>query len=421
MISRPTQRIVRVIARLNVGGPAKHVIWLTAETARAGFDSHLVCGVVPPGEDDMNYFAKTYGVQPIVVPELSREISWRDLIVIWKLYRLFRQLKPDIIHTHTAKAGTVGRVAGLLYRWLPGSRGPKRQSCRILHTYHGHIFHSYYGTVKTRIFVTIEKLLARWATDRIVVISPQQYREIHGDYRVGQSEQFAVIPLGLDLSVFDQWQQRRQKLRDQLQARDDDLLVGIVGRLTEVKNHWLFLLAAALFKDIHARRSASRVRFVIIGDGRLRDALQRQICALKLCDDVALLGTRNDPEYFYPALDIVALTSLNEGTPLSLIEAMANQRPVIATDVGGVADVLGALDTRVDHHHPMYKIHERGVLVFPNHPGGFCDGLARLVEDQTLREQMAERSRTYVQRTYAKQRLVQDVVKLYNDMLQGAA
>src|SRR5882724_4040312 len=275
-------KIVRVIARLNVGGPAKQVVWLNKGLQSAECESLLVAGTVPPGEDDMGYFATELGVSPVFVPEMSREISAKDALTIWKLYKLFMRERPDIVHTHTAKAGTVGRVAGFLYRWLtPGLFLGHRRACRFVHTYHGHIFHSYYGPLKTRLFLAIERTLAILITDRIVVISKQQRQEINGEFGVGRADQFAVIPLGLDLNVFSDWRKRGQSFRDGLGLRAGDILVGIVGRLTEIKNHELFLRAAAEFK----RRSLPQlkegvVRFVVIGDGALRDKLEQLAASL---------------------------------------------------------------------------------------------------------------------------------------------
>src|SRR5918911_2698769 len=179
-------KVVRIIARLNVGGPARHVVWLTAGLQDAECESLLVAGTVPPGEDDMGYFADEMGVRPLIIPEMSREVSPKDALTVWKLYRLFVRERPDLVHTHTAKAGTVGRAAGLLYRYLtPSALWGRPRACRFVHTYHGHIFHSYYGRLKTRIFLGIERALARLATTRIVVISAQQYREIHEEFKVG--------------------------------------------------------------------------------------------------------------------------------------------------------------------------------------------------------------------------------------------
>ena len=252
-------KIVRVIARLNVGGPAKHVAWLSSGLQTAESQTVLVAGTVPAGEEDMSYFATELGVTPVFVPEMSREISLKDGLTIWKLYQLFLRERPDIVHTHTAKAGTVGRLAGFLYRWLsPSVLLGHPRPCIFVHTYHGHIFHSYYGTLKTRIFLMIEKTLARIVTDRIIVLSEQQRREINEEFGVGRSEQFAVIPLGLDISDFAKWRERGGSFRDELGLSKNDILVGIVGRLTEIKNHELFLRAIADFKDRFSRHPTSQ-------------------------------------------------------------------------------------------------------------------------------------------------------------------
>ena len=405
-------KVLRIIARLNVGGPARHVVWLT-EGLRHDYETLLVAGVVPPGEDDMGYVAADAGIEPMILSEMSREISAKDAITVWKLYRLMLRERPDIVHTHTAKAGTVGRIAGLLYRWMtPASLIGRPRRCRFVHTYHGHVFHSYYSPHKTRLFLTVEKFLARIATDRIVVISPQQRQEINENFRVGRSDQFAVIPLGIDLSVYADWQTRRDALRTELSATSDEVLIGIVGRLTEIKNHQGFLDAAAQLKRI----SRAQMRFLVIGDGGLRPQLESHAHELGLRDDVLFLGSRSDPENFYPALDIVALTSLNEGTPLSLIEAMANERPVIATAVGGVVDLLGPKTSSADGFH----ICERGVLVEAKDAETFARGLALLISDESLRHEIAARGREFVARNYSKDRLLSDVASLYQQMVSEA-
>jgi glycosyltransferase involved in cell wall biosynthesis len=410
-------KIVRVIARLNVGGPAKHVVWLTKGLQSADCESLLVAGTVPQGEDDMGYFATELGVKPVFVPEMSREISAQDALTIWKLYRLFLRERPDIIHTHTAKAGTVGRVAGLFYRWLtPGALVGRPRACRFVHTYHGHIFHSYYRPLKTRSFLLIEKALAKLITDRIVVVSEQQRREINEEFRVGRADQFSVIPLGLDTSVFAGWQERARSFRDELGLRAEDILVGIVGRLTEIKNHNLFLRTAAYFKArFTSPASGARVRFIIVGDGALRTVLEQQAASLGLAEDVIFTGSRRDLENIYPALDIVALTSRNEGTPLTLIEAMANARPVISTAVGGVVDLLG--EPIPSESTESFAICERGISVRPEDASAFAAGLAKLVADATLRRETGERGLQFVASNYSKERLLEDMKNLYADLL----
>jgi glycosyltransferase involved in cell wall biosynthesis len=410
-------KILRIIARLNVGGPARHVVWLTDGLRANGYDTLLVTGVVPPGEDDMTYFAQSAGVTPHVIPQMSREISLRDALASWKVFRLMLRERPNLVHTHTAKAGTVGRVAGLLYRWLtPAALMGRPRACRFVHTYHGHVFHSYYGPAKTKLFLTIERALARLVTDRIIVVSEQQRREINEDFKVGTPEQYAVVPLGLDLSLFSDWQAKRSRLREEVGASDDELLIGIVGRLTEIKNHAMFLLAAARGKELNSS-DQRRMRFVLIGDGRLRRPLEEQARELGLADDVVFLGTREDPEFFYPALDVVALTSHNEGTPLTLIEAMASERAVVSTAVGGVVDLLGAKLTDGDG----YTVCERGISVKSGDVEGFAQGLHRLIGDQNLRRELGGRGREFVRQNYAKERLINDISNLYEQLLHGKA
>ncbi len=420
-------KIVRIIARLNVGGPARHVVWLTAGLFREGHETALVTGVVPDGEADMFYFAQQAGLHPLVIPHMSREISARDALTIWHLYRLFVRERPDLVHTHTAKAGTVGRIAGILYRWLtPAALLGRPRRCLFVHTYHGHIFHSYYGPLKTRLFIFIERALARLATDRIVVISRQQYREIHEEFKVGRAAQFEIIPLGLSLDELTGGAKERAAVRAELHATERDVLVGIVGRLTEIKNHTLFLNAAALYKKAYGvqRARGGRVRFIIIGDGNLRAALEEETRRLGLETDVSFMGTRDDPQRFYPALDVVALTSRNEGTPLTLIEAMANERATIATRVGGVVDLLGEESENLagaGRERAGFQLCERGVLVRPNNAEAFCAGLSRLIEDEELRHELGTRGRAFVVQNCSVKRLIKDISTLYREMAEQKA
>lgn len=407
-------KVLRIIARLNVGGPARHVVWLTAGMKSAGYETVLVAGTVPPTEDDMGYFAEQLGVTPMVSPEMSREISPKDALTVFRLFRLMLRERPDVVHTHTAKAGTVGRLAGLLYRWLTlGVLIGRPRTCRFVHTYHGHIFHSYYGRLKTKVFLQIERALARLITDRIIVLSEQQRREINEKFHVGRADQFVVVPLGIDTSVYADWRARREPMRKELGAADTDILIGIVGRLTEIKNHMLFLSAAGSYRKTVGADNNRRVRFLIVGDGNLRAQLEEQARLLGLGDAVDFLGTRSDPENFYPALDIVALTSHNEGTPLTLIEAMANARPVIATTVGGVPDLLGQRRSLDDG----FEVHDRGLAVRPGDASGFASGLAGLIDDSELRRELGERGRSFVTQNYSKERLIKDIANLYQDLV----
>ena len=415
VIPRKT-KVLRIIARLNVGGPAKHVVWLTDGLKQSNFETLLVAGTVPQGEEDMAYFAREMSVEPYYIREMSREISLRDAITIWKLWRLLVRERPDIIHTHTAKAGTVGRAAGFLYRWFtPGVLIAQPRRCKFVHTYHGHIFHSYYSPMKTRLFLFIERVLARLVTDRLLVVSDQQLREINTEFRVGRQHQFAVVPLGLDLKVFDNALSRRLIFRRELGLNDDVILVGIVGRLTEIKNHVFFLRGVARWKEMATDESQPPVKFVVIGDGSLRLQLEALASSLGLNNDVIFAGTRRDPQNFYPALDIVALTSKNEGTPLTLIEAMANSRPVIATSVGGVVDLLGEpLPTSLN-----YRECTRGISITCDDEDGFAKGLMKLIEDGELRSRVSKNGNDFVRQNYSKDRLIEDVKGLYAELISA--
>lgn len=407
-------KIVRIIARLNVGGPARHVVWLTKELQTDGFSSVLLTGTVPEGEEDMSYFAEENEVHPIFIEEMSRELSPKDAVSLWKVFRWIRREKPDIIHTHTAKAGTVGRVAGFLYRWLTWKTFlGKPRRVRLVHTYHGHVFHSYYGKFKTRIFLFIEKTLARFATDKIVVISKQQFNEIHKSFGVGQANQFEIISLGIDLMPFQDWRGKRNILREEIGASNEEVLVGIVGRLTEIKNLSLFLKVAKLYKE-RKTSDSPRLKFVIIGDGNLRMELETEAETHGVKDVVKFLGNRNDTAVFYAGLDIVGLTSLNEGTPLSLIEAMANEKAVIAAAVGGVVDLLGEVRESSD----AFKICRRGISVASDDAEMFYQGLIYLAKDEKLRVELGDEGKKYITASYSKERLVRDITKLYCSLKQ---
>lgn len=391
-----------------MGGPARHVIWLTKELKENGFQTTLIAGTVPDGEEDMSYFAETHGVQPEYLREMSRELSPKDVVSLLKLVRMIGRERPDVIHTHTAKAGTLGRAAALLYKYAtPGTLIGRPRPVRVIHTFHGHIFHSYYGAAKTRLFLAIERFLARAATDRIVVISPEQFREIHEEFHIGRREQFQVIPLGIDLETFRERPGAREQFRREIGAGDDETVIGFVGRLTEIKNVSLLLLTAAEYK----RTAGEEVKllFAVVGDGHMRAQLEREAADLGITDMIRFSGNRNDPEVFYPGLDIIALTSNNEGTPLSLIEGMAAGKPVIATGVGGVKDLLGDVAEQGDG----FLVCERGIRIDEKTAANFTRGLIYLVKNEKLRAVFAERGRGHVRSRYSKERLVSDIKELY--------
>jgi glycosyltransferase involved in cell wall biosynthesis len=282
-------KILRIIARLNVGGPARHVVWLTEALNDTEFQTTLAAGSVPPGEDDMGYFARQHNVEPQIIHAMSREISPSDIRSLWKIYRLIKAENPDIIHTHTAKAGTLGRAAGFLYKWLvPTVLIGRPRKLRVVHTFHGHVFHSYYSPAKTKIFLAIERLLARLATDRIIVISNQQRDEINAKFKVGKAAQFSVIPLGIELDTLQGRFDSRDRLRGEVGLDINAIAIGFVGRLTEIKNISLLIQTARRFLD------TERVKFFIVGDGHMRGELESEAKSLGLNDKVVFLGSRTN-------------------------------------------------------------------------------------------------------------------------------
>lgn len=322
-MSRPL-KIVRIIARLNIGGPAIHVALLTARLNEGEFESLLVAGSVGDAEGDMSYYAAERGVVPLIIADLGRELNpIRDIRTLWMLYRLLKRERPDVVHTHTAKAGFVGRWAAK-FAGVPV----------IVHTFHGHVFQGYFGPAKTRVFITLEQLTAR-ITDSILTLTQSLRRELALTYRVARTEKITVLPLGLDLAPFAAAPRKTGTFRAQYGIPPDAPLVGTAGRMVPVKNQSLFLEAAA---QVRAKRPDAR--FVMIGDGELRDDLERQIDNLGLRGFVKITGWLSDMPAAYADMDVFALSSINEGTPVTVIEALSAGCPVVATHVGGIPDLL---------------------------------------------------------------------------------
>lgn len=396
-------RILQIIARLNIGGPAVLAVSLSRAFSRGPYRTLLVCGRVGPQEGDMSYLADSEGVKPIVVPALGREISMAgDSRSFIQVREMIRRFKPHIIHTHTAKAGTVGRLGGLSLNLARQSR----RRIRLVHTFHGHVFHDYFGPMKTRFFIEIERLLARF-TDRIVAISPSQQRDICSTYRIAAPDKVRMIPLGFDLSSY--------LAQPALQKPEHQglFVVGIAGRLAHVKNHRLLLEAA---RDLKNQADDEEFKFLVVGDGELKEELVQYAADLGVEKSVVFTGWKEEMPSVYGMLDAVVLTSLNEGTPVTLIEAMAAGKPVIATDVGGVKDLLGAVDTRT---HEGYKLAQRGILV----PSGKRDALAAALlfasKNKPRLTHMAGQARAYVLREYSLERLTKDLDEMYRELMQN--
>ena len=379
-------RVARVIARLNIGGPAIHTILLTAGLNPTRFESLLITGVEAAHEGNMLDLAANKRVDPLIIPDLGREISLgRDLRTVWTLYRLFRRWRPTIVHTHTAKAGTVGRVAARL-AGVP----------IVLHTFHGHVFHGYFSPWKTRLFIAIERVLAR-LSERIITVSEGQRTELAG-YGIAPRDKIVVVPLGFELDQLLHCEAQRGQLRTELGLDSATPLVGIVARLTAVKNHQLFLEAAQL-----VAQEEPATRFLLVGDGELHAALQDRARELGLAERTLFLGWRSDMPRIYADLDVVALTSHNEGTPVSLIEGMAAGVPVVATAVGGVPDIVADGVS--------------GYLVPPGDAATLAQRIVTLLRDRESARAMGRAGRASVRDHFSVERLLADVEQLYTQLL----
>ncbi len=395
-------KVLRILNRFNLGGPIYNAAYLTRYLS-PDFETLLIGGLKEDAEADAAYVVRNMGVEPIIIPEMRRVVRPVDDIMAYRrILNIIEDFKPDIVHTHAAKAGTIGRIAAI-----------RKKVKVIVHTFHGHVFHSYFNPLKTRVFINIEQQLAG-RTSGIIALSHKQKQELSETYRIARPEKFTVIPLGFELSRFrENREAKRTEFRAQYNLDEDEIAVGIIGRLTRVKNHRLFLKAV---KQVRAE-SSKKIRAFIIGDGELKQDL------IKLCRDINMDYTFSSDgsapgaavtftswidqiDGVYPGMDIIAMTSLNEGTPVSLIEAQAAGIPIITTNVGGIEDIVVPNKT--------------ALLSRNNDMADFSEKLLHLAENRALRDKMALKGWEQVKQKFHYTRLASDMKKLYTALLSEA-
>lgn len=393
-------RVLRIINRLVIGGPAYNVSYLT-KYLEPEFETILLSGPKEESEVDSDFIPRQMGIEPLYVKDMNKSLTkpWKDIKAYKEIKKIIQDFKPHIVHTHASKSGFIGRLVAL--------------DCKvpiILHTFHGHYFHSYFHPIKTQTLLKIEKVLSS-KTDGIIAISPEQFKDLSEVYKVDKPSRVYEIPLGFDLDRFTINQdEKRKEFRKEFQLNDDDVAIAIIGRMVPIKNHSLFNKAIpAILADL-----PKNVKFFYIGDGELRNDIESELTSLNVSftteiekdysKPVIFTSWRKDMEVVYAGLDIVALTSFNEGTPVSIIEAQAAKKAVVCTEVGGLNYV-------VDNN-------ETAILIPSDNLNQLVENLKILILDKSKRIEMGEKGYLFVQNKFSYKRLVKEMRSLYLKLLK---
>jgi glycosyltransferase involved in cell wall biosynthesis len=384
-------KVLRIINRFNLGGPTYNATFLTRFLSDE-FETLLIGGLPEEGESDSFHIPKEYGVEPMLIKELKRIPNFKsDRQAYKRIKKTIEEFKPDIVHTHASKAGALGRKAAF--------------ACNVpvvVHTYHGHVFHSYFSKWKTTLIKFIEKKLAN-KTTAIITISETQKKEICEIHKIADSDKTYVIPLGFDLTKFNtNREEKRLKTREKFGIKEDEIAIAIIGRITKIKNHTFFL---DVVEKLLVENSSLKIKVFIVGDGDLTATISQRAQNLvkKFGEKIIMTSWIFDIASFNPGMDIICLTSDNEGTPVSLIEAQASGVPIVTTDVGGIRDIVADNTT--------------GYIVPKNDLIQFSEKLKDLVENKDKRELFSKNGWGFVKDKFHYTRLVNDVEMLYKKLL----
>ena len=383
-------KILRIINRFNIGGPTYNATFLT-KYINEEYETLLIGGNPEKDEADSLHILNEYGLDPLLISEMQRIPNFKsDRAAYRKIKQIIQEFKPDIVHTHAAKAGALGRKAAF--------------ACKVpvvVHTFHGHVFHSYFGRMKTFLFKMIERRLAA-KSDGIIAISDIQKKELSEIHKICPASKIKVIPLGFDLEKFHvNREENRVRTREKFKIEVDEIAIAIVGRLAAIKNHTLFLAVA---EEI-LKKTTKKVRFFIVGDGDERSAIEARVSELnsKFNNKIEMTSWIKDIGSFNAGIDIMCLTSDNEGTPVSLIEAQAGNLPIVTTDVGGVRDVVLNGET--------------GWIIPPNNVHLFAEKLLLLVEDETERNRISKNGWNFVENKFHYTTLIRNMEEYYQFLL----
>ncbi|TXB66757.1 glycosyltransferase family 4 protein [Vicingus serpentipes] len=399
MTKKKKIKVLRIINRFNLGGPTYNAAYLTKYLSD-DFETLLVGGEKYEEEESSEFILEKLGLKPIIIPEMQRSINRKnDRIAYKKIKDIIKEFQPDIVHTHASKAGTLGRLAA-----------SKMKVPVIVHTFHGHVFHSYFGKAKTTFYKNIERYLAK-KSSKIIAISDIQKNELGLEHKICKLDKIEVVQLGFDLSRFQEdIDEKRISFRNEYQVSEDEVAIGIIGRLVSIKNHKMFI-------DVVANVLASttkKVRFFIVGDGEEKEAI-KSYCSNsnigftewnghKKIVPVTFTSWIKNIDWLNAGLDIVVLTSLNEGTPVSLIEAQASNKPIVTTNVGGVKNIT--LENKTAYISEVNDIND------------FTQKLSCLIESENDRIKMGQKGWGFVKEKFSYERLTKDIEILYRDLLQ---
>ncbi len=393
-------KVLQIVNRLNLGGITYNAATIAAHL-RPEFETMIVAGMKDESEESSEFMVLKLGLEPMYLPDMHREINLRSDYKAYKhLLKIIREFKPDVVHTHAAKAGLIGRLAA------------KRAGVKVIvHTFHGHVFHSYFGKLKTSFFINLERGLA-WISSAIIAISENQKKELCETYKISSCKKIHLVELGYDLVPFQENPEvKRAKFREQYSIQPHQIAIGIIGRLVPIKNLKLFIEA---FSITH-QKYGDKTKAFIIGDGEQMAELQEFCETLGLTistpkninESSSLVFTSwiHEIDIAMNGIDILTISSLNEGTPASLIEAQAAGKPIVATNVGGVSNIVLEGETAL--------LVESGDII------GFSNALNQLLSNEQLRLKMSLKGPSYVLSRFHEKRLCKDISDLYAKLLKN--
>ena len=392
-------KVLRIINRFNLGGPTYNAA-LLSKYLSPEFETLLYGGAIDKTEGDASFIVRNLGIEPLFIPEMHRSLNlFQDIKAYKKIKKIILEYKPDIVHTHASKAGALGRLAAY-----------KCGVPVIVHTFHGHVFDKYFSILSSTFYINIERYLAK-KSSKIIVLSDKQKNDIVNKFKICPEEKVEIISLGFDLDKFQEnIDVKRKNFRNEYQIADDEIAIAIIGRLVPIKNHELFLNAVKYVSS----RTNKKLKVFIVGDGESKNDIQKKAVELNLQFTENKSESKNhlitftswikEIDVVVAGSDIIALTSLNEGTPVSLIEAQAGNKPIVSTNVGGIENVVIPGET---------------ALLSPNNDmQAFAENLLKLVESEDLRNKLSQQGWENVKKKFHFMRLVNDIKNLYNNLLK---